>query len=272
MNSIQGNKQKLLLEALSCIAGIMLATSSVLAQDETNRTEKALTQLGIESIHILGGFRNPVIRWNSVINLAIVGDTDPTTMAQITSVFNEISLLSGIRYTRVGHAYTEPERYLKAIGDSPDHDLTLCDTTKSTQCANFVVLVISQELMHKVAVSLPLRPVFQQASARKDNIYCFFSPNVASNLEIKQSIVWVRSNLEEPLLNTCLQEEIYQSFGLFNDFSDSHYFSFNNIVAPKKITPFDKQLLTSLYDAAFRSGTSTEAVAQQLIDYCRATC
>ncbi len=126
--------------------------------------------------------------------------------------------------------------------------------------------------MANIALSLPLKPVFQQATAQKDSIHCFFSPTVTSNFEITHSIVWVRDDLDVPMLNTCLQEEIYQSFGLFNDFSNSQFYSFNNIVAPKDITSFDKQLLASLYDAAFSPGSSILPIARQLSDYCKVDC
>jgi hypothetical protein len=253
-------------------ACLMLQTNSVLAQQDIVQNGKAPSQLLIESIRVLGGFRSPVVRWNRVVKLAIVGDRSTTTMRKITSIFNKISLMTGIRYKQIDHALSIPERYLEAIDGSPHPHLRLCGRSASTNCANFVVLVVSQELMHNIALSLPLKPIYQKATARKNKIHCFFSPTVTSNFEITHSLVWVRNDLEEFMLNTCLQEEIYQSFGLFNDYSNSHFYSFNNIVAPKKITSFDKQLMASLYDAAFPLGASILPIAQQLTDYCKANC
>lgn len=270
MNTKKVDKPTPLLVALACTAGIMLVTNWALAQERSIRNERALVQLDVESIHILGGFRNPIVRWSSTVNFAIVGNIRPSTIQKITAIFNEISLMTGIRYHQVDHALSKPDRYLEAIGGSQQPHLTLCGRSASNNCANFVVLVVNQELMHNIALSLPLKPVYQQATARKDNIHCFFSPTVTSSFEITHSIVWVRNDLEVPMLDTCLQEEIYQSFGLFNDYSNSHYYSFNNVVAPKKITAFDKQLLTSLYDAGFSTGTSILPVAIQLSAYYRA--
>ena len=78
--------------------------------------------------------------------------------------------------------------------------------------------------------------------------------------------MFVSSDLAEPMLRTCLQEEIYQSFGLFNDFSGSNYFSFNNIVAPKSITHYDRTLLTSIYDPAFQPGTPVFRVTARFME------
>ena len=49
---------------------------------------------------------------------------------------------------------------------------------------------------------------------------------------ISLAVVYVRSDLDPSMLETCLQEEIYQSFGLFGDYTGSTLFSFCTCRAP----------------------------------------
>ena len=226
-----------------------------------------------ESIHILGSSRIPITRWNGTVNLAVIGTTDEYIHSKILPVFNEISLLSGIHYQLIAHEFDSADDYAQALATTPQFDLSACDKTSPQICANFVVIISGRKAISNIADTFPLRPVYQRAAkATDDNTLCFFSPGISRSREIVRSLVYVQSDLNESMKLTCLKEEIYQSFGLFGDYTDSQYFSFNNQVKPKSISRYDKWLLTSLYDQSFTAETYAPSVAKQLVEYCRSRC
>ena len=85
-------------------------------------------------------------------------------------------------------------------------------------------------------------------------------------MEIRQALVFVRNDLSQDMVRTCLQEEIYQSFGMFNDFTGSRYYSFNNRIEPKVITRYDRALLETIYDSGFRQGAPVFMVVKKLME------
>lgn len=243
------------------------------SQQQTQAAESDSQQLLRESVHILGGHRRPVVRWYEPVRVAVVGPVTEALTIEIRSLFNEISLLSGIPYTLIQHDIDNADTYASTLSHTSDYDLSICENSEPLSCANFVIVLSEKAAMNKVAVALPMRPVFQKAtSVSNDDLLCFFSPGIARATEIVRSVVYVQSDIDRAMQLTCLQEEVYQSFGLFDDFSDSQYFSFNNDIKEKQITVFDKQLLTSLYDNAFSRGSPALPVAQQLVDYCDTDC
>lgn len=259
------------------LATVFLVVISVVphveAQNHSESVESEGNQLLSQSMHILGGQRRPVARWYEAVRVAIVGPVSGSMSDEIRSIFNEISLLSGIPYSLIQHDVSTAEAYASALLQSPPYDLSVCDHSDPSLCANFVIVLASKAAMNKVTLALPMRAVFQQVTeTRDDELLCFFSPGIKHSTEIVRSVVYVQSDIEETMQLTCLQEEIYQSFGLFDDYSDSQYFSFNNVVKEKQITVYDKQLLTSLYDNTFARGTPALPVAQQLVDYCVTGC
>jgi len=223
-----------------------------------------------ESVHVLGRARTPVARWYENVNVALVGSFSESEKRKIDSILDEISLLSGIDYTVINHNIVDASDYVNVLEDSGDYQLSLCDSNDKDLCANFVVVQTDRAVMGRIAKAFPLRPVFLKATESPDDTLCFFSPGIRRYTEIVSSLVYVDSGLDEAMRQTCLQEEIYQSFGLFGDYSDSRYFSFNNVVKPKAITAYDKRLLSSLYDQDFPPGTFAAPVAQQLAEYCEA--
>ena len=252
---------------------LLLVLGNGVAEDQSESTDSEGQQLFHESVHILGGRGAPVVRWNRPVHVAIVGAADESLQAYIRSIFNQISLLSGIRYRLVQHNFETAGDYALALSDSPDYELSVCDTVEKSLCANFVVILSDRSSMHQVAAKLPMRPVYQRATAKDDgDLLCFFSPGIYRRLEIVSSIVYVDSDSTESMQRTCLQEEIYQSFGLFGDYSNSEFYSFNNKVQEKQVTVYDKRLLISLYDHAFRPGTMASKVATQVVSYCEPDC
>ncbi len=224
-------------------------------------------QLLTETIHVLGGVNNRVPRWSSDVRMALVGTLSTTVKHNLDALLTQLSLYSGLEFRWIKHKYSATTDYIDAVSKSPQHDLTLCSRDDSDDCANFVVILSEQTNMHQITLSLPMRPVYQKATAANENVHCFFSPGISRKFDIQRSVVYINSNLSEKMQNTCLQEEITQSLGLFNDYTGSHYYSFNNVVSPKQLTAHDKMLLSSLYDRAYSPGTWAALIAQQVIEY-----
>lgn len=226
-------------------------------------------RLYTESMQVLGNPRTPIARWNGPIRLAVVGANDEFLEAKILPIFNEISLLIGLQYRVIRHNFVTADEYAQLLRTTPQYDFSLCDKTEPQYCANFIVIISERDSIHDIAISLPLRPVFQQATSTTEDTLCFFSPGITRDREIVRSLVYVPVDLEPAMKLTCLHEEIYQSFGLFGDHTDSYYFSFNNRVEPKVITRYDKWLLSSLYDRTISSTSFSAQVVQQLVNYFR---
>ncbi len=224
-------------------------------------------QFFAETLHILGGTPTRVPRWTAPINMAIVGPTTEATRSRLNSLIAQLSLYTGLPIRLLAPRYSTATAYLKAITETPPHDLSACSVEPPPVCANFVVIVSTQQDMAGIADRLPLRPVFRDAAAGSGTLYCFFSPGISRGIEIVRSVVFINSMLNEAMQNTCLQEEITQSLGLFNDYSDSVFYSFNNLVIQKTLTVNDKHLLSSLYDQEFPVGTLATSIARQVVDY-----
>lgn len=230
-------------------------------------------QLLTESLHILGGVRNRVPRWTDPVRIGVVGVTDVKTLQKIRALANQISLFTGLNYRFLQHGFADANQYQIALSNSPSYDLALCNGYQTDlECANFVIIIATQSTMHQISKTLPMRRIFQKATAGEEDVACFFSPGVSANFEINRSVVFINSNLNQSMRHTCLQEEMVQSFGLFNDYSNSRYFSFNNVVSAKGLTAYDKMLLSSLYDRAHPIGSMAGTIANSLVEYCQTGC
>lgn len=230
-------------------------------------------RLMTESIHVLGGVRNRVPRWTGEVRLAVVGVSDATVVAdKIRSLARSIGLYTGLRWQILPHSFTSADDYVAAVKRAPALKQLLCSEISHNSCANFLIVVSSQSAMHEITRLLSMRPVYQRATAGSAMVECFFAPGVSADFEIKQSVVFVNNKLDTEMQKTCLQEEMVQSFGLFNDYSDAAYYSFNNHVGVKALTVFDKILLSSLYDRSRPTGDMASSVARAVVDYCRDGC
>ncbi|OED37125.1 hypothetical protein AB833_24545 [Chromatiales bacterium (ex Bugula neritina AB1)] len=253
--------------ALAITLCLTISNATVHSETQQQIIEKRKAQLAAETIHILGGIRSRVPRWNDTVRMAIIGGTASIDNAIVRSLTNELSLYSGINIEILQHNIADAKLYLYEISNSARYAPSICDRHNQRKCANFVVIISSQSDMNRIARAYPMRPIYQKATNSKEQVHCFFSPGIAPNFEIKRGIVFVNNNLDDQMRQTCLQEEIYQSFGLFNDYTNSTYYSFNNMVEVKKITRFDKMLLSSLYDRAHPPGTLARTIAMQMTEY-----
>jgi len=253
--------------------GVSPPARTISHQSKPDAATTAHSSLFKESLHILGSARTPVARWEAPIKLAIIGSVDELMTSRTLKIFNEISLLTGIRYRIIKHRFSEARVYAESLRFTPDYDLSICDSDDSAACANFVVVISDRAAMHDIAMSFPLRQIYQRATSNysKDAL-CFFSPGISPSRVIVRAMVFVEQILDDAMIQTCLQEEIFQSFGLFGDFTNSRYFSFNNQVEPKSITKYDKRLLSSLYDQSFAPGIFAKPVVKQLVEYCSTFC
>lgn len=242
----------------------------VLAQTGTAATIPPLTsteQADVfdQAIHILGGNVNVQAKWVKNIRFTIIGQTSVAAREYVSTTLQDIASHTGLAVENAANTYATASEFVTAIEQSPKGQWTPC-TDENALCANLLVIVTDVDTMRAVAQAIPLRPVYQRSLADDGGASCFFSPFINRRMEIVQALVFVSSELPAPMLRTCLQEEIYQSFGMFNDFSESNYFSFNNIVAPKSITHYDRTLLSSIYDPAVQPGTPVFRVTARFME------
>ncbi|OED36375.1 hypothetical protein AB833_27535 [Chromatiales bacterium (ex Bugula neritina AB1)] len=243
-----------LVAATRCIADD-LSTHSAPLQRDTPASLVDQGRLRDQAIHILGGNANVISRWIDEVRYVLVGH--PRHIPVVNKTLVEISTLTQVPVRSVDlHSadLISNEIVFRQAGVN-----LLCE--KNTGCANFVVVVADIAQMKEIASAAQLRRVYRRA-LDEENVLCFFAPFQSASI-IRQALVFVRSDQSEAMLNTCLREEIYQSFGLFNDYTDSEFFSFNNSVEPKSITQYDRHLLRAVYK--FKAGTPAFSVVQRFM-------
>lgn len=247
---------------------LLLLSAGVVAQqaatDKLSKSDEGL--LYDQAIHILGGNANVISKWQEDIRYAIIGGRSEESAAMARNTLNEVAVLTGLPLTQIDHKLLLAGDYLAAIEQSPPFQLAACDHDDAQLCANFIVLFADTKTMQTLASAIPLRPVYQRSISSDNTINCFFAPFVTRSLQIAQAFVYVRDDLSQGMLRTCLQEEIYQSFGMFNDYSGSRFFSFNNIVKPKSITQYDRSLLSTIYDPSIMPGDPVWKVMDKLMN------
>ena len=246
----------LLVTALPAYAQNALAIPS---QADLSTAQKG--EVWDQAIHILGGNANVISRWSAPVRFALISDdSDGVVARHMSSVFHEVSALTGLQVSEAPSRYDSPAEYKDGLSALKPYQLYPCD--QGVGCANFLVVVSSVNTMRKIAGLIRLRDVYQKALQNESAVVCFFAPFQGASV-IRQAVVFVRDDLPVKMTQTCLQEEIYQSFGLFNDYTDSLYFSFNNRVEPKQITSYDKALLQAVYE--FSPGSPAFLVAKRLM-------
>lgn len=230
-----------------------------------------------EAVHILGGNVNVISKWKAPIRLVIIGDTgagdssgahQSSAVGYARTIISEVATLAGLTVGVASDFYSDSSTYLQALIRSPRFTLSDCVDAESAAntCGNFFVVFADVTEMEAIARSIPMRPVYQKAFANPEAIKCFFSPFQSRYMEIRRALVFVRKDLPQDMVRTCLQEEIYQSFGMFNDYTGSSYYSFNNKIEPKVITRYDRALLETIYDSSFKPGAPVFMVVKKLME------
>ena len=221
-------------------------------------SEEELGQIQDQAVHILGGNANVISRWNGPVQYGLITDLSGNDFdTDMDAVFAEIAPLSGLTIRK--KSKQSIKTFIEQIERSSPHQLGSCES--NDKCLNFAVVISDTEAMRQIANKLPLREVYQDALLA-DTAVCFFAPYERASV-IFQSLIFVKNTPDTALMRTCLAEEIYQSFGMFNDYSESEYFSFNNRVQEKRITAADKALLKTVYE--FQPGAPVFAVVKQFI-------
>jgi len=216
-----------------------------------------------EAVHILGGNANIISRWDDKILFAQIGsDSNESRIAN--RVIKEVTSTIGLDLELIS-MMLDGNDYLARVQQSPRFDLSACPETDS-DCANFVIVHTNAETMLALATEIPLRPVYRESLQRSAEIPCFFAPHLIAASRIRQVLVYIREDLSSELTETCLQEEIWQSFGLFGDVTGSSYFSFDNRVVPKKITSYDRALLEAVYHPDLGPGAPVFRVLKVFMD------
>ena len=248
-----------------------------------------------EAVHILGGNVNVISQWTRPVRLVVVGDitlddtgngdsgtTDSGTTDSRSSVeahqdsaadyaravIAEIVSLVNLTVEVADDSYRDAQTYLQSLKRSARFTLSDCVEAESAggACGNFFVIFADVAEMEAITRAIPLRPVYQKAFSNPQGVKCFFSPFQTAYMEIRQALVFVNKDLPREMVRTCLQEEIYQSFGMFNDYTGSAYYSFNNKIEPKVITRYDRALLETIYDSSFKQGAPVFAVVRKLME------
>jgi len=248
-----------------CVPALLVFPYQLFAGTALSKAEQG--KILDEAVHILGGNANIISRWDDKILFTQIGsDANEALIANriIKEVTSAIGLdLELILVKRDGKL--DGNDYLARVQQSPRFDLSLCPETDSS-CANFVVVHTNAETMLALATEIPLRPVYRESLQRSAEIPCFFAPHLITASRIRQVLVYIREDLSTELTETCLQEEIWQSFGLFGDVTGSSYFSFDNRVVPKKITSYDRALLEAVYHPDLGPGAPVFRVLKVFMD------
>lgn len=240
--------------------------------DSFDRTQQA--QLYDEAVHILGGNANVISRWVGDVRYHLIGSED--FQRQAVATLSEVAALAKLPMVDAVGEPATVEEYMDMLNSTPAISLSACnkgdkDTSSesSSTCANYVILQTSNAVMEEIAVAIPLRKVYQRSfsssQSKSQAVSCFFAPFVGGRQIIRQVFIYIGEDLSDAMVKTCLQEEIYQSFGLFNDFTDAQYFSFNNKVEPKSITKYDRALFETVYAPDFAPGTPVFRVLKRFM-------
>lgn len=225
-----------------------------------------LEDLYHQAVAILGGNESVVSRWEGGIRFAVIGG-DEATSAAAREVVTEAASIAGLEVSFPSIDVASAADYVQFVRQTRPHFLSdPCTDDPREPCFNFVVLFADYDIMHELSEAIPLHPLFHGFLDADPTMACFFSPFHIGRQSIWQALVYIRNDLSPDLRQTCLQEEIYQSLGLFNDYTDSTLFSFNNVVAPKRITKYDRALLAALYDPRVKSGYPVNLVVRIFLE------
>jgi len=220
-----------------------------------------------QAVQILGGNESVVSKWRDDIRFVVIGGS--ATAEQVArSVIAEAAAIARLDLAYPTHAVRSARDYVDLVRAAPPRLLSpTCDGNASKPCFNFVVVFTDYPTMRELARAIPIHPYVARFVDTHPDMPCLYAPFHAGRQMIWQALVLIRHDLDDAMRQTCLQEEIYQAFGLFNDYSGSTLFSFNNVVAPKRITDYDKALLAALYDPRVKSGHPANFVAQIFLEY-----
>lgn len=227
--------------------------------------EREREQVYAEALHVLGGNVNVVSKWTAEIRYALLAGREPVARRILQDTMLDVAVQTGLRARAVRPEDSRASTQLAAIERDSSYRLAVCDVREPSLCANFFVVVTDLDTMRGLAGAVPLRDVYRSSLQEDGSVHCFFSPRQNARREIVGAFVFVQDKLSPEMLRTCLHEEIYQSFGLFNDISGSQFFSFDNRVEPKRITAFDRALLASVYDPDVKPGAPVFAVAERFM-------
>lgn|GEM_PF-1838622 len=256
------------------IAGVQLTGAVAYGQNDSVDADMRIkgtlspteqTQLYDEVLHVLGGNANIISRWVGDIRFASVGEANDDVHAMALSTVQRVAQDANLVVVPIQHDVRSATEYLQAVEKTASSDLSICERSNGESCANLVVLFSETNTMRRLADRIPLRSLYAKALDKTSDIPCFFAPFIDGGMVIRQAFVYVSKDLSQQMLRTCLQEEIYQSFGLFNDVSESKFFSFNNVVEPKSITEYDRMLLRQVYDPVHRPGSPVFAVVMRMM-------
>jgi hypothetical protein len=249
---------RLLWLALSLVTGFL--QSSAIAADPRE-------DLYRQALHILGGNASVIHKWNGPVRLMVVGD--PALHSAARKTLTEVASITALEVQFPDAGLGSAAEYLALLHNSPPNSLgsNCSPDPMAGRCFNLVVVFASSAQMEQIAGAIPLPRHFQLGLQRAGATPCYFAPYIRARHEIYKAVIYIRDDLSPAMQRTCLAEEIYQAMGMFEDYTDSRYFSFNNRVEAKQITAHDKALLRALYDPRVRLGTPANTVVRLFLDH-----
>ncbi len=171
----------------------------------------------------------PLTRWQGPIRYAVLGNADDE--AQVDELMGRIARLTGLE-----------------IAPVPDEG------------ANFVVLLLNDRERRAARLAFP--------DAESRNFFDSFVSAVFDcgaiadwsdeEPEITKALVYLHGDLQGLYRRLCFQEEISQSFGLFNDDPTVRPSIFNDDDEFALLTTHDEYLLRILYDPRLKVGMTEE--------------
>lgn len=187
--------------------------------------------------------QKPLTRWEQPVRYAVVGtDSD---RAQVDRLMTRIAGLTGLD-----------------IAGAPE------------SASNFIVMLLSEEerrAMRRLAPDMRSRQFFDTLFSSIFDCGALADWSM-KDPEIRQVLVYLHDDLDGLYRRLCLQEEISQSFGLFNDDPSVRPSIFNDDDEFALLTRHDEYLLRILYDPRLNPGMSADEampIVRRIIDEIR---
>lgn len=155
-------------------------------------------------------------------------------------------------------AYRGPERYredvrrhAEMLGKVAGIPVQYVETD-----ANMTVLIVSRT---------ELRPFANRTAQRyhgrdAGHFSCFVAQADGSTIERPKTIVGIPDDLTPPLIRSCIVQELTQNLGLYGDLDGRTDTNFTSGGGAPRLTEYDRQLLTMLYDERLRDLMPRRAV------------
>ena len=155
-----------------------------------------------------------------------------------------------------GDAKSRTEQFVRSLnGMSPE---LITETVEDESSANFIVHVVRRSNFKQTVRQSVLRREDAKVVGK-----CLVR-SIYSRAGIARSDAVIVADEGDNLFRRCMVEELVQGLGLLNDDPSLSLSMFNDSSRYTRFQPFDKALLTMLYDRRIRNGASKSSVERVL--------